>query len=155
MTPAQLKAAHDDVLAIGRLRRPLPSIPGLNDSRAVLHAHAEDLDHTDGTRGEMLADAKRADVYAILLTDHFRPPKDFVADSWYGLCEGVVFLPGSEDRGFLTSSIPMSYLHPREDIWPIIWPSGMPRHNRAGSPALPRTTATTTRSRSSKASIYA
>ena len=38
MTPARLKAAHDDVLKIGRLRRALPSAPGLNDYRAILHA---------------------------------------------------------------------------------------------------------------------
>ena len=30
----------------------------------------------------MLADAKKAGVNAILLTDHFRPPKDFITDSW-------------------------------------------------------------------------
>jgi hypothetical protein len=101
MIPARLKAAHDDVLKIGRLRRPLPPLPGLNDYRAILHAHAEDSAHTGGTRMEMLADAKLAGVHAILLTDHFRPPKDFVADSWRGLREGVLFLPGSEDRGFL------------------------------------------------------
>ncbi len=101
MTPARLKAAHEDALRIGLLRRPPPSIPGLNDYRAILHAHAEDSAHTGGTRAEMLAEAKRADVHAILLTDHYRPPKDFVADSWRGLHEGVLFLPGSEDRGFL------------------------------------------------------
>jgi hypothetical protein len=101
MIPSRLKAAHEDVLAIGRLRHQLPAISGLHDYRAVLHAHAEDSDHTGGTRWEMLADAKRAGVHAILLTDHFRPPKDFVADSWRGLHEGVLFLPGSEDRGFL------------------------------------------------------
>jgi hypothetical protein len=101
MTLTRLKAAHDDVIAIGRLRKPLPAIPGVNDCRAILHAHAEDSDHTGGTRSEMLADAKRAGVHAILLTDHFRPPKDFVTDSWRGLREGVLFLPGSEERGFL------------------------------------------------------
>ncbi|MGO9465169.1 MAG: GH39 family glycosyl hydrolase [Isosphaeraceae bacterium] len=101
MMPARLKAAHEDVQKISRLRRALPPLPGLNDYRAILHAHAEDSDHTGGTRPEMLADAKRADVHAIFLTDHFRPPRDFVADSWHGLREGVLFVPGSEDRGFL------------------------------------------------------
>ncbi len=49
----------------------------------------------------MLADAKRAGVSAILLSNHFRPPVDFITDSWRGLHEGVLFIPGSEDRGFL------------------------------------------------------
>ena len=101
MTLSRLKAAHEDVLRIGRSRRSLPSLPGWNDYRAILHAHAEDSAHTGGTRREMLADAKGAGVHAILLTDHYRPPKDFVADSWRGLRDGVLFLPGSEDRGFL------------------------------------------------------
>src|SRR5271167_419394 len=91
MTPARLKAAHEDALRIGLSRRPPPSIPGLNDYRAILHAHAEDSAHTGGTRTEMLADAKRAGVHAILLTDHFRPPQDFVTDSWRGLRDGVLF----------------------------------------------------------------
>jgi hypothetical protein len=101
MTLARLKAAHEDVLRIERSRRPVPPLPGLNDYRAILHAHAEDSAHTGGTRSEMLADAKRASVQVILLTDHLRPPKDFVTDSWRGLHDGVLFVPGSEDRGFL------------------------------------------------------
>ncbi len=101
MTRVRLKAAHEDVLRIERSRRPTPTLRGLNDYRAILHAHAEDSAHTGGTRIEMLGDAKRARVDAILLTDHYRPPKDFVTDSWRGLRDGVLFLPGCEDRGFL------------------------------------------------------
>jgi hypothetical protein len=101
MTPARLKAAHEDVLRIARSRRPIPPRPGWNDYRAILHAHAEDSAHTGGTRPEMLAEARRAGVHVILLTDHHRPPRDFITDSWRGLHDGVLFVPGSEDRGFL------------------------------------------------------
>jgi hypothetical protein len=101
MAPARLKASHVDVQRIQLSRRTIPPLPGLNDYRAILHAHAEDSAHTGGTRAEMLADAKRAGVHAILLSDHYRPPKDFVSDSWRGIRDGVLFLPGSEDRGFL------------------------------------------------------
>jgi len=101
MTPAQLKAAHEDVARIQRSRRVVPRQPGLNDYRAILHAHAEDSAHTGGTRPEMLADAKKVGVSAILLSNHFRPPTDFITDSWRGLHDGVLFIPGSEDRGFL------------------------------------------------------
>ena len=75
--------------------------PVFNDYRAILHAHAEDSAHTGGTRPEMLADAKKVGVSAILLSNHFRPPTDFITDSWRGLHDGVLFIPGSEDRGFL------------------------------------------------------
>ena len=84
----------------GRAGRLLP-VPGLNDYRAILHAHAEDSAHTGGTRPEMLADAKKVGVSAILLSNHYRPPADFITDSWRGLHEGVLFIPGCEDRGFL------------------------------------------------------
>jgi hypothetical protein len=101
MAPARLKAAHDDVVRLQRLRHAVPAVPGLHDYRAILHAHAEDSAHTGGTRPEMLADAKKAGVDAILLSNHFRPPADFINDSWRGLRDGVLFVPGSEDRGFL------------------------------------------------------
>jgi hypothetical protein len=101
MAPARLKATHDDVARIRRSRRVLPPEGTLLDYRAILHAHAEDSAHTGGTRPEMLADAKQAGVSAILFSNHFRPPTDFVTDSWRGLHGGVLFIPGSEDRGFL------------------------------------------------------
>ena len=42
MAPARLKAAHQDAERIRKARRVLPPLPGLNDYRAILHAHAED-----------------------------------------------------------------------------------------------------------------
>ncbi len=101
MAAARLKAVHEDVERIRKTRRAPHQLPGLHDYRAILHAHAEDSDHTGGTRQEMLAEARKVGVHAILLTDHHRPPKDFVSDSWRGLHDGVLFLPGSEARGFL------------------------------------------------------
>ena len=101
MATARLKSVHEDAERIRKTWRKPPALPGLNDYRGVLHAHAEDSTHTGGTRLEMLAEARKAGVNAILLTDHHRPPKDFVIDSWRGLREGVLFLPGSEAAGFL------------------------------------------------------
>jgi hypothetical protein len=49
----------------------------------------------------MLADAKKAGIHAILLTDHFRPPRDFITGRWRGLKDGVLFIPGAEVNGFL------------------------------------------------------
>ena len=101
MKTPHLKAAHEDALRLEQARKKLPPIPGLHDYKAILHAHAEDSAHTGGTRPEMLADAKKAGVQVIMLTDHLRPPHDFINDSWRGLHEGVLFIPGSEARGFL------------------------------------------------------
>ncbi len=97
----RLAAVHRDVEKLKKERISLPLRPALNDYRCILHAHAEDSSHTGGTLPEMLADAKKAGISAILLTDHFRPPRDFIDGRWRGLKEGVLFIPGSEARGFL------------------------------------------------------
>ncbi|MBI3867706.1 MAG: histidinol phosphatase [Verrucomicrobia bacterium] len=97
---AHLRAAHEDAERLRSRRASPPPMAGLHDHRCILHAHAEDSAHTGGTLPEMLADAKRAGVSAILLADHFRPPRDFIDGRWRGLKEGVLFIPGSEVRGF-------------------------------------------------------
>jgi hypothetical protein len=97
-----LKATHEDALRYQQQRRSsLQPSTYYHDYKAILHAHAEDSAHTGGTRAEMLADAKKAGVQIIMLTDHLRPPRDFINDSWHGLHDGVLFIPGSEARGFL------------------------------------------------------
>jgi hypothetical protein len=101
MKTAHLQAAHTDAIRLQQQRHVLPPLPGLHDYKAILHAHAEDSAHTGGTRPEMLADARKAGVQAIMLTDHYRPPRDFIRDSWRGMHDGVLFIPGSEMRGFL------------------------------------------------------
>jgi len=101
----RLRAVHADRARFASERRPVSLSTGYNDYRAVLHAHAEDATHTGGTRPELLAAARRAGVQIVMLTDHVRPERDFINDSWRGLREGVLFIPGSEDRGFLSFPI--------------------------------------------------
>lgn len=100
LTRARLEAADASVRELAKRRRTLPSVPGLTDFRCSFHAHAEDASHTAGTRPEMLADAVRVGMHAVFLSDHFRPPRDFM-DSWRFKTNGVLFIPGSEWRGFL------------------------------------------------------
>jgi hypothetical protein len=97
----RLAAVHADVEKLKSQLKDVPPRPGVNDYRCILHAHAEDSDHTGGTLAEMLADAKKAGVHAILLTDHYRPPRDFIDGRWRGLKDGVLFIPGAEVNGFL------------------------------------------------------
>src|SRR5487761_2063899 len=65
----RLQAVQEDVRRLEASHRSLPPLAGLHDYRTVLHAHAEDAAHTGGTRAEMLADAQRAGVQAIFLSD--------------------------------------------------------------------------------------
>ena len=96
----RLAAAHADIERLREaVRRPAP-LPALNDYRGIFHAHAGDSAHTGGTPEEILQDAKRIGVDVIFLSDHHRPPLDFM-DSWRGLHDGVLFVPGSEAHGFL------------------------------------------------------
>ena len=97
----RLKATHEDVLKYQQERRTIPPLIGFTDYCCILHAHAEDSSHTGGTLPEMLSEAKKAGVHCILLTDHFRPPRDFIDGRWRGMKDGVLFIPGSEAKGFL------------------------------------------------------
>lgn len=101
MKPERLQAATEDVEKIKQQRAPVQLKTGLNDFRSILHAHAEDSSHTGGTRSEMLEDAKKVGVSVIMLSDHYRPPKDFITQTWRGMHDGVLFIPGSESKGFL------------------------------------------------------
>ncbi|MBI1320261.1 MAG: histidinol phosphatase [Candidatus Hydrogenedens sp.] len=127
MEAPHLKAATEDAAKYAAAREPVALQSGLNDYRTILHAHAEDSSHTGGTRPEMLADAKKAGVSCIMLTDHFRPPKDFINDSWRGLHDGVLFIPGSETNGFLvypTESILDKMDLPNEQLIPEVTKNG-------------------------------
>lgn len=108
----RLRAVHQDRLRYQNSRREVRLRTGYRDYRAILHAHAEDSPHTGGTREEMLASAKLAGVNIIMLTDHVRPERDFMTDSWRGLRDGVLFIPGAEHNGFL--AYPMASIRDKE-----------------------------------------
>ena len=96
-----LRKAREDRLRYQQSRKRVGLATGFQDYRAILHAHAEDSTHTGGTRSELLTAAKKTGVKIIMLTDHVRPPRDFIQDNWRGVYEGVLFVPGAESEGFL------------------------------------------------------
>jgi hypothetical protein len=101
LTPVQrietshLKATHEARLRFARERQKLPNLGVYEDFRAVIHVHAEDSDHTKGTRPEVLAAAKKTDVQIVMFTDH-RGPKP---ETWHGFHDGILFFAGAEDGG--------------------------------------------------------
>lgn len=95
---SHLAAVHAQRIEWMKTRATAPPPPGVyQDFRAVLHIHAEDADHTKGTRAEVLKAAKEADVRVVMFTDH-RGPKP---ETWSGFRDGVLFIPGSEDDHLL------------------------------------------------------
>ena len=101
LKPERLRSVHVGRLRYQRERKAVALQTGYRDFRSILHAHAEDSNHTGGTRPELLAAAKQTGVKIVMLTDHVRPPRDFINDSWRGLRDGVLFIPGAESEGFL------------------------------------------------------
>jgi len=90
---AHLAAVHRARVKFGSQRKSIPHFGRFTDFRAVIHVHAEDAPHTKGTRPEVLTAAKATGVQVVMWTDHNGPN----AQSWSGIREGVLFIPGSED----------------------------------------------------------
>jgi len=101
LQPERLRAVSEDRSRYQKSRHTVSLKTGYDDFRGVLHAHAEDSTHTGGTRAELLSAAKSTGVQVVMLTDHVRPPRDFVNDDSRGEKEGVLFIPGAESEGFL------------------------------------------------------
>ncbi len=99
--PEHLEKATTDAGAVRATRKERALPAGWIDVRSIFHAHAEDSEHTGGTRPEMIADAKKAGVRALFLSDHLRPPRDFVNPERRGEKDGILLIPGSEAKGFL------------------------------------------------------
>ena len=104
---SHLAAVHEARVDLAKQRKSLPHLGVYNDYRAVLHVHAEDADHTKGTRAEVLRAAKAAGVSVVMFSDH-RGPKP---DTWSGMREGILFIPGSEDENHV-----LRYPHPSGDL---------------------------------------
>jgi len=101
MQVGHLRAVHEDIVRIAAARHEMTDKIGYTDCRAVLHVHASDSPHTGGTRPELLNAAHKAGVNIVLLNDHTSGDRDFIDDSWRGIREGVLFIPGAESEGFL------------------------------------------------------
>src|SRR5262245_44314024 len=60
LAPERLRAVREAREQLAAKRVPLPEWWGLDDYRAVIHVHAEDSNHTRGTREQVLTAARRA-----------------------------------------------------------------------------------------------
>src|SRR5712692_1844803 len=97
LEPEHLRATHEARVRFAAERQTLPELGVYNDYRAVMHVHAEDADHTKGTRAEVLQAAKAVGVQVVMFTDHRGPQPD----TWQGFRDSVLFIAGSEDDHLL------------------------------------------------------
>jgi len=93
LEPARLQAVEADRARFARERVALLDLWSKEDYRAVLHVHAEDSDHTLGTREQVLVAARKTGVRVVMFTDHGGP----LTNTWRGRREGVLFIAGSEE----------------------------------------------------------
>jgi pimeloyl-ACP methyl ester carboxylesterase len=93
LQPSHLEAVREQRIRWMRDRINIPLDGIYHDYRAIIHVHAEDAEHTLGTRVEVLAAAKQDGVDVVLWTDHHGPKPE----TWKGLRNGVLFIAGSED----------------------------------------------------------
>ncbi len=103
LSPERLAAVKAAREALARTRKPPQEVGVYQDYRAVLHVHAEDADHTLGTRSEVLRAAKAAGVRVVAFSDHNGPK----ADTWQGVRDGVMFFKGAENGGAHELTIPL------------------------------------------------
>lgn len=92
LTESRLEAVHQARLKWARERIAYPPLGLYRDFRAILHVHAEDAEHTLGTREQVLEGAHQSGVEIIMWTDHQGPR----VESWTGYRQGVLFIPGAE-----------------------------------------------------------
>lgn len=92
LSESRLEAVKQARLTWARDRVAYPPMGLYRDFRAILHVHAEDAEHTLGTREQVLEAAHQTGVDIIMWTDHQGPK----LDNWTGYRHGVLFIPGAE-----------------------------------------------------------
>src|SRR5438093_5287286 len=80
LEPEHLQATHKARLLFSRQRVAVTNFSIYDDYRAVIHVHAQDSNHTGGTRAEVLAAAKKTGVQVVMFSDHAGPK----AETWHG-----------------------------------------------------------------------
>lgn len=97
-----LEMLHKDIAALVKEQVPVKLKSGYEDIRACLHFHSFHSHDSKGTLEEIIAAAKKLNIRAIFMTEHPSDKEDNIANGFYGLKDGVMFFPGTEEKQFLT-----------------------------------------------------
>ena len=96
-----LKATHEAVELLKEDRQPVPITSEYTDYRACVHVHTHLSHDSESPIEEIIAGAQEAGVKVLIFSDHPAPEYDFVTDSYRGMRDGVLMLPGAESKGLL------------------------------------------------------
>ena len=97
----RLEAVHQAIAALRAERRVLPRAGPYQEYRANLHVHSAFSHDSRGTIAEILAAAKATGTRVLMFTEHPADSYDFFKDGHQGVKDGVLLIPGAEDKGFL------------------------------------------------------
>jgi hypothetical protein len=98
---AKLAATHEAVERFRTERRELPRTGPYREYRANLHVHSAFSHDSRGELGAIVAAAKRAGTSVLLFNEHPADHYDYFADGHRGVRDGVLLIPGAEQKGLL------------------------------------------------------
>jgi len=96
-----LEATHNAVEQFQLDRQPVTLGSDYNDVRSLLHIHSYLSHDSVGTLEEIYQAAVEASVQVIMFTDHPADDYDYIRDGHRGIRDGVLFIPGAEEKGLL------------------------------------------------------
>jgi len=97
----QLRMVHETTQQFELDRRQVGLKSGYDDVRALLHIHSFLSHDSIGTPEEIRDAAIEAGVRVVMFTNHPADTYDYIKDGHSGLQDGVLFMPGAEEKGLL------------------------------------------------------
>ncbi len=97
----RLRLVHETTEQFKLDRRQVGLQSGYDDVRALLHIHSFLSHDSVGTPEEIREAAIEAGVRVVMFTNHPADTYDYITDGHSGLQDGVLFIPGAEEKGLL------------------------------------------------------
>ena len=110
-SPAFVERLAQERRQLAEARAPVDLDDGLEEYRAVIHAHSVLSHDSRGTLADLVETAHATRTRAIFMTEHPSAQRDVYAEGWHGIQDGVLFVPGAETQNLLV------WPRTRQDRW--------------------------------------
>jgi len=101
LRPDRLEATHNAIEQFRLDRQPVQLAGDYQDVRTLLHIHSHLSHDSIGTPEDIRQAAKEAGVRVVMFTNHPADDYDYIEDGHRGDEDGVLFIPGAEEKGLL------------------------------------------------------